>query len=932
MSIHLNKKAAGLLTYYEREDSAANLVLIFVPFSQESSFPATLSVLESWQDATLQGIYVFLTELPTDLIKVIAAIHQLRKNPVNKYMRFLWIENVAAEPNEWRRQHLAVPPTQGRIARLSFWDLSNYGLVFPSGTSINYEDSSNDFVFTSPATETFLVQTDYGGHKLNEVGSTIRLSIAGLAAACFKFSLDISLEDLDAEQHGANAFGYPAAKHLDIGFRMFFQDRSLPVGLEEDFSLDSLRYPLFNEVFHNHEPAEITANEKPDLKTFYPDKIRFEVQWDWFYPLNENRCFWAVSSSHATGIPSGFRTNLGASVHLKPVPNQSFLVFNHKPLNSVADGRMPFYLAPKGDFELSIPIYDPNSTQKEDLPQNLICGLSGVEYIRVSTTTTTHISFITKKPAFVQNFISVSALREEVLVLMSEFTEIPLSEMDPEIDFDTIKDGAGHLKFGNSERIDKTWIPLAADFFPTDFVLEPKRKRQLLNEGEIEGGVDTPEKLLIWFTQRLRETRAIDQPLSLTDLGELAQTSWAYVTETTATEAAPVYYSQPDQAVMYQDTLTTGNDDIPEDEFLSFMEVPTYRLLKDKSPTKENFPLFPYGGGLDNFYLEDFKQLEDGLITTKRQQLIHTLDQLATSPENEAARRLPESTKAKPQGTTPQGFIATYAKDFGEITKLELAKGTDDNPLQFTKIGRDTPLRATLLSNQLFMVASNPAALRAFFKAAPTDYKLDIDDWLFSMNPDLWESYETLIVFKFHNQSLLELAKNPFSWSQANHFSHTAKRSQTKTQQQLLQILEEAVTKSQSGIIKDKEKYEKLAQAALLPEWSGILAFKAPIDRTPSSIQGLMAGVDASEFFAKYIGIEMTPVKPVGALLVADHSSTFGLIDYENDQAPPPNDSGYNFQVTKLFARFLNASLVDFSSEVAVTIDKLFDEKNEFGQ
>jgi hypothetical protein len=150
------------------------------------------------------------------------------------------------------------------------------------------------------------------------------------------------------------------------------------------------------------------------------------------------------------------------------------------------------------------------------------------------------------------------------------------------------------------------------------------------------------------------------------------------------------------------------------------------------------------------------------------------------------------------------------------------------------------------------------------------------------------------------------------------------------TRRRLAQLLQAALdTDAPDANPRDRENYAQLAKAARSPGWSGIFALNVALSPSalPDELLALAAGIDHEAFFAQYVGSETTPITLEDGQLVAGRSSLFGLIDYRDASAPLPTESGYNFQVTRLQVLFQNAQVKAFSSEVSVTLDRLFDER-----
>ncbi len=365
----------------------------------------------------------------------------------------------------------------------------------------------------------------------------------------------------------------------------------------------------------------------------------------------------------------------------------------------------------------------------------------------------------------------------------------------------------------------------------------------------------------------------------------------------------------------------------PQGALLSYMEVPAATLPDPGDRLLPAFPLFPYGGvqadPAHGIALSDYQQIEVQRLTPTRRARIHDLSAhtAAAPPRSFRATLGPDESVS---GTTPQGLLASFSGDYETIQKLILAKDTDDIFLTFEQIERDSPLRTALQSNQLFLVISDPAALQTYF----TQSRLTIQGWAFDLDPARWQQQGTLLIFKFHEKSLAELAQDTQMWALPKAFNARP----DATRRQLAALLQGALAHdAASSNAKERENYRQLAKAAGDPSWSGIIALNVTLSPSniPDELLALSAGINKDKFYAQYLGIETTPITPQAGQLVAGQSSLFGLIDYQDDTAPTTTDSGYNFQVTRLQVLFQNSQVKTFSSDISVTLDRLFDEPTQ---
>jgi hypothetical protein len=532
-------------------------------------------------------------------------------------------------------------------------------------------------------------------------------------------------------------------------------------------------------------------------------------------------------------LPSLFHTNLGHPVHLTPLEGSKLIFVPRPDFSRDQSGSRTHYATLEGDFEIIV-------SKASSAPDNLICGLSGAEYIHLSRDKRNILTFIPGKPAFAPAF-----------------------------------------RVGQS---------------------------QDENAGETANG----EKLT-----------------------SLATTAWVYVSQldpdpesADITRSNPIYYAQPDKAILYQPSQDLGSGD-----FLKYMEVPATALPPQSAMGVPPlaFPLAPYGK-VEPDLIENYQKFERGLLSPVRRSLIHGFTprdgETPLPPLIDSSAPVPDLRV----GTTPQGLLATYSGDFETLNSLVLAHDSAGRNLEFKDVSRLDPLRSALQSSQLFLVITNPASIQEHFNNQSDKQAtiLDIAGWKFDLDPAKWEKYQTIMIFKFHNLSLQELATSTQSWTLAEEFSANPEadcfRLDKLIQDALARVpLEESASANQQ----DSENYRQLALAARNPNWTGILVFNVsiPASGLPTEIAGLASGMDPKRFFAQYAGIESSTVRLEGSELGIQESSLFGLIDYVDTGGTIAAESDYNFYVSKLNVLFQNSQIKHYAGEVVVTLDKFFGEE-----
>src|SRR5690606_28490735 len=201
---------------------------------------------------------------------------------------------------------------------------------------------------------------------------------------------------------------------------------------------------------------------------------------------------------------------------------------------------------------------------------------------------------------------------------------------------------------------------------------------------------------------------------------------------------------------------------------------------------------------------------------------------------------------------------------------------------------------------------------------------------------NLYGDYKNVLIFKFCDGSLKDRVMNPQDWTEAGNFNSTDNNGLTAVSQWLQDYIADA---EKQYLEFNNSFYKKFHDIVNDKNWSGILALKVDLNLTelPVEIQGLLAGIDLSNFFGHHMGIEVSRVDITEEVKMEDVSSLFGLIDY-NDKAyvqqlkagddlnkpVPPDGNIYDFKVLTLQVLFENTSIKDFISKAQLTMNELF--------
>jgi len=402
-------------------------------------------------------------------------------------------------------------------------------------------------------------------------------------------------------------------------------------------------------------------------------------------------------------------------------------------------------------------------------------------------------------------------------------------------------------------------------------------------------------------------------------LGTLATTAWAYLNGPNASGLN--YYAQPEDASLYQH--------LEDPQFLDFLEMSAGTLpgavsLTSNPPTM--FPMVPFAGiqtrGRDAYTsADDFAHLERQVLSPLRRRIVVALASATLGSSNTTL-----------YGGTPQGILAELEVKSGaplSITYTIARSGGGTQTLGFANVKSSNDdsgaLGAALQSNQLFLVASDKAALQncaTLMGSVLTISSQASDTWTFNVFDD-WNEHNSILILKFAGKSLSDLAADSTTWAAGAILNKTA--GVGTVQSQIAQIIADAQT-----MAKTEPDFAYFANTvASDPGWNGILVLRCtvPLDKLPDQIAGIAAGIQPSAFYAHHLGVTMTPlgVDNDNVALTGD-SSLFGLIYYDDPANLVPNGQPYQFKVLSLAVLFWNSTVVSFASRIEVYAQEMFGE------
>lgn len=322
-----------------------------LPEGYSGSLPTTIDFPTSWQTlyGSGYGCYLFLDQpVPAGQEQTLATNiwNYIASSAAasNEFWRMFWISDpTAASPASGIQLQPPGQDTNWTVTNRPVFAFSaNYEVTFEKGTlAFPATDGSATIDFKQPFGSFSYIYLTANGSPLQEVTSFVSLPFTGTGMGALSFTMQLQNADFDT---------------LDFGLRYYYGQ----VG----GSIASLRYPLF-----------------------VPTGILFTLSIDPLAPIDPSRTFWAFPQGSA--LQSYFSNDMGTQVYTLTPQSNAKLVFLPNP--AAVKGSLT--IAPSGDFAIS-----PG-------PTNLLCGLSGVEYLKLPAQGSPTLRFIAGQPAFAASFV-----------------------------------------------------------------------------------------------------------------------------------------------------------------------------------------------------------------------------------------------------------------------------------------------------------------------------------------------------------------------------------------------------------------------------------------------------------------------------------------------------------------------------------------------
>jgi hypothetical protein len=365
---------------YVSDDLARPGTVLYLLPEDASNPPPSISFADSWN--AFAGVYVLVGQAlaPSAVQAFVTAAWAFLADPRNRLARFAWMapldpSGLAAGTVVGVQGPESGPWATAYPATLGF---RNVALDIPAGTEVTVDESSASFSFTQSG-QSIKLTAGWGSSTAGRIGSAVVLPMTGPLGGCLQLGAALSLGDLTA---------------LDAGLRWYYAippDRDHPQAFAADYFLGSLRCPVVAE----------------DV-TLYPNL-------DPLAPLDPTRTFLAFNCGDAgeknvpaPAVTSYLSATMGYAFGLQPLAAEAdghqpaaptavaSLVFAVNRQSTAPSDHDPYCLVPRGDFQLQT-----SRTGTVDL----MCGLSGVEYLQLAAPgTPTTLSFVPGNASFAQGY------------------------------------------------------------------------------------------------------------------------------------------------------------------------------------------------------------------------------------------------------------------------------------------------------------------------------------------------------------------------------------------------------------------------------------------------------------------------------------------------------------------------------------------------
>ena len=847
-----------------------------------------LEVEEAWSDAA--GIYIFLTEPPSDIEAFIRRIRELVRGQGYYNTRFLWVRNPSPASGLRAANRLcASRKTEGTggwsVLRTEAFGFADYTLSLGARCAIKGPDAGNGYGFTfepaSPADPNIVFYSPLSAFPMSSPAMLLPLS--GNTPGCFSLSLKLT-----------NPGGGAAPSDFELlqaYSALFIPDPGqIPEG-----AVRTLKYPVLRQP-------------ESELITLYGS----------FDPLEHlgGRTFLSLIGPPGQApappqIESYFITPTGRAVGLTPLRGlngeaDARFVFARRPLWTDPLAAPSYYLTLEGAFSAGAAAGRPREASAPALQERIVCGISSVEYAGLTAASGSALHFVPGGSAYAPGFSKSGAgtgngspplLLTDLGTTSWVYITPPSAQeriyyyAQPEQALlynaagvtDRNGGSAGHLDFLETPAAVLPANPAPAAAFP----MMPFR------------GIDPADAEYC----RNIEYRAV-----------------APLRRKIIADAADPVYGSGSAAGTEGNGETTGIT--PQGMIVVMGESPAEwkRLV------------------LGNTDASQSQQGDDARLSVGSAWL-------QLSYVGGPLRAALQSSQLFLVAADPEVFRSACSvryrlteDSFVRLMRLPAEKrGPDDAAAAITRKSLEAqyPYYDDLAAYRTQLTAWAPG-IEPYFAAWEAEgacFELAISGWKFLLSPYHWFSEDrerhrnTIMLIKFNRRALDELIEDTagWPWPEAAGINGSLQSTRDELRSVFDAAKESVALAGESG---SESPYKNFVENVVTnPDWNGVLFIncRVPPDRLPDQLRSISAGIDESKFYAHHLGLGVTPLSVQGQEVRLGSTSSFGLISYEDaDDLVFSENTEFDFKVLSLIILFENSCIKSFSCRVELLICKLF--------
>lgn len=822
----------------------------------------TLSLDDSWLIGS--GRYIFMDQPLADP-DTFAANFWASNPPAG--VRFAWIRN----PNEntsnfiGPRVSLGTQNITNDSTTFSFEYATNTSLSIEPGCGVTLDSQNDRFIIGQPAGNQAAYLKGNQGTPLYVVAQEIYLPLAGTSSGCLQFQVSLTESDMD----DAN---------LDVGCRYYVDDPT------NQGKLLSQQYPIFSL------PGGAAASLMMSVDIF-----------DAFNTSRTYLSFTAEAGGNQTVTPNAigsyFRTNTGQGLSLTP-HSDALLIFAVN-AQSVPPGQAdPLYLVPQGQLSIA-PASSAQSTGDTGPAVRFMCGLAGTEYFGLGGAEGNALLFTPGSSAYAPYFWTPSSTATALLA--SDATTSWASLVPPTLaEPSSAEPGASALGYYAQ--------PAGAELFAAGFPA---------GGSSTAGGADASKASFLGFQEMTVPLQsAAASPLS--PIAPYAGVTPLMIQQPSASEAINLAVALETQVISPYRRQLIGNGGgsngaaarAAGDTTTNNATTPQGFLANVSSSAWNTLTLGQGDSQEQVLTLQNISTELQSALQTNQQFLVVSVG--AVLDYLNSVISIGGWTFDLSGETSSVNDPAATASSFAGASDLSTTDGFyNQSILTFT---------SGALMGQSSQVTSYAGATRKItvspaFTAAPANG----DEFEISVYQN---GYTNVLIFKFYNDTIKNLAANTSVWAgKGTPFNFNV----ASVSSFLQQYISDAEDQLKAGNV----RFQSFVELVNDPEWNGVLALnvKIPVNQLPQEVQGLIGGMNLDKFSAHHFGIE---TNTIGSDFSLEKSSLFALINYDNTgstlAATGDSPPLYDFKVLTLQVVFANSEITDFSSQIAVTINQLFDE------